>query len=60
MVDITIDEVGNVVKLSSVQGLGPRIDNVVLAGVQKWRYAPATLNGAPVESEQDVIFYYKH
>lgn len=60
VIDITIDEVGRVVKLSLVQGLGPSIDDVVLAGIQNWRYVPATLNGAPVESEQEVIFYYKH
>jgi TonB family protein len=57
VVEITIDEQGNVVEAKVLQGLAPLVDQRVLAAVEKWHFAPATRNGAPIPSKQDVHYH---
>jgi len=58
IVEITIDILGNVVGTKLLQGIGYRVDDVVLATVQKWRFRPATEDGAAIPSQQDVHFHF--
>jgi periplasmic protein TonB len=59
ILDAVIDDQGNITKLTLVQGLGPSIDEVVIATVQQWHYTPAKRNGTPVPSEQELHFHYE-
>jgi len=58
IVEITIDILGNVVGTKLLQGIGYGVDDVVLATVQKWRFRPATEDGAAIPSQQDVHFHF--
>jgi protein TonB len=40
-------------------GLGPAIDENVIATVQQWTFHPATKDGQPVASEQELHFHYE-
>lgn len=59
IVEITIDETGAVVGQAVVQSLGAAIDNQVLAAVERWRFRPATRDGVPIPSKQDVVYHFK-
>jgi len=59
VVEITIDETGAVVDTAVVQSLGPVIDSQVLAAVEHWRFRPATRDGVPIPSKQDVVYHFK-
>jgi TonB family protein len=56
VVDVDVDEVGQVVKETLVKGLGNQLDAMVLDIVKTWRFQPAKINGKPVASEAEVIF----
>jgi protein TonB len=59
IVEITIDEAGNVVAQSVVQSMGAAIDTQVLSAVSHWRFRPATRDGVPIPSKQDVVYHFK-
>jgi hypothetical protein len=59
VIEITIDERGDIVKKTVLQSLGPDIDSKCLAALDSWRFQPATRNGAPIPSKQDAIFPFK-
>jgi TonB family protein len=59
VIEITIDERGEIVNKKVLQSLGPEIDNKCLAALENWRFHPATHNGAPIPSKQDAIFPFK-
>ena len=59
VIEITIDESGEIVRKTVLQSLGPMIDNQCLAALENWRFQPATRNGAPIASKQDAIFPFK-
>jgi TonB family protein len=59
IIEITIDERGQIVRKTVLQSLGPEIDNKCLAALENWRFQPATHNGAPIPSKQDAIFPFK-
>jgi TonB family protein len=59
VVEITIDEAGNIVSKAIVQSLGPAIDAKVLAALENWRFRPATRDGVPIPSKQDVVYHFK-
>jgi TonB family protein len=59
VVEITIDENGNIVARTVVQSLGPAIDVKVLAALENWRFRPATRDGVPIPSKQDVVYHFK-
>jgi TonB family protein len=56
VVDVNVDELGQVVKETLVKGLGNELDRMVLGIVKTWRFEPAKVNGKPVASEAEVIF----
>jgi protein TonB len=58
IIEITIDEQGNVVEAFVEQGLGPVVDAKVLTAVRDWRFRPATKNGIAIASKQDVYYHF--
>ena len=58
VVEITIDEAGNIVESKVVQSLGPQIDQKVLAAVLRWQFQPATRDGSAIASKQDVYYHF--
>jgi hypothetical protein len=56
VIEITIDERGEIVRKIVLHSLGPEIDSKCLAALDNWHFHPATRNGAPVASKQDAIF----
>jgi TonB family protein len=58
VVEITIDDKGNIVSKQVVKSFSPEIDSKVLAALQNWRFVPATRNGVPIASKQDVHYHF--
>lgn len=58
IVEVTINENGNVVQKVVVQSLTPAIDGKVLEALDNWRFRPATRNGVPIASKQDVYYHF--
>jgi protein TonB len=59
VVDVVIDATGRVAKFTMTRGLGHGVDETVLAAIQQWTFQPATRNGVPVASEQELLFHYE-
>jgi periplasmic protein TonB len=59
IVDIVIDPNGHIAKFTMQRGLGHGVDETVLATIQQWTFQPATRNGIPVSSEQELLFHYE-
>jgi hypothetical protein len=59
VIEITIDERGEIVNKTVLQSLGPEIDARCLAALDGWHFHPATHNGAPIPSKQDTVFPFK-
>ena len=59
VVEITIDAEGNVISKSVLQSLGPSIDGEVLNALDSWHFRPATRDGTPIASKQDVVYHFK-
>jgi TonB family protein len=58
VVEITIDEQGSIVQKVVLQSLGPAVDEKVLAALERWHFAPASKNGVPIPSKQDVYYHF--
>jgi len=58
VVEVTIDVAGNIIRKKILQSLGHGVDEKVLAVLDNWRFRPATINGMPVASRQDVHFHF--
>ena len=39
--------------------LGPALDGKVLAALENWHFHPATRDGVPIPSKQDVVYHFK-
>jgi periplasmic protein TonB len=59
ILDIVIDATGKISDLKITSGLGHGIDETVIATVQQWTFHPATRNGEPIASEQELHFHYE-
>lgn len=59
VVEITIDQRGEIVRKMVLQSLGPKLDEKVLAALEKWHFHPATRNGVAIASKQDAIFHFR-
>jgi protein TonB len=59
VLDALIDDQGHITKLSVTKSLGPNVDQQVIATVQTWTFTPATRNGTPIASEQELLFHYE-
>ena len=58
IVEVTIDEHGNVTETRVVQSLQPEIDDKVIATLRNWRFRPAKVDGVAISSRQDVHFHF--
>ena len=58
ILNAVIDEHGTISDLTVVSGLSADVNDQVLAIVRNWSYTPATRNGIPVVSEQELRFHY--
>jgi TonB family protein len=58
IVEITIDEHGNVVEERLLTGVDPGVDEKVIAALKNWHFRPATNDGVPIPSKQDVHFHF--
>ncbi|HKU27271.1 MAG TPA: energy transducer TonB [Candidatus Sulfotelmatobacter sp.] len=59
VIEITIDERGEIVNKVVLHSLGPDIDGKCLAALENWHFHPATRNGSPIPSKQDAIFPFR-
>lgn len=59
IMDVVIDEHGRISELTLVHGLGGSIDSAVVATVREWTFNPATRDGKPIPSEQEILLYYE-
>jgi TonB family protein len=59
VIEITIDERGEIVRKTVLQSLGSFIDDKCLAALENWHFVPAMHNGSPIPSKQDAIFPFK-
>jgi len=58
VVEVTIDERGNVVELKLIRGIGYGIEERVLATLKRWHFRPASRDGATIASQHIVTFHY--
>lgn len=58
VLDITIDPTGQVADLQILQKLGFGVDDDVADTVRTWKFSPATQDGVPVASVQELHFHY--
>jgi TonB family protein len=58
IVEVTIDAQGRVIETRLLQGLGYGIEDKVISTLHNWRFRPATKDGVPIPSKQDVYFRF--
>jgi TonB family protein len=58
IVEVTIDQQGNVVETKLIQGIGYGIEDRVLATLRQWRFRPASKDGMTIASQHIVHFHY--
>ena len=59
VLEIVIDATGKISDIQLASGLGHGVDDAVIAVVRQWTYQPATKDGKPIPSEQELRFYYE-
>jgi TonB family protein len=59
IVEVTIDDKGNIIQKTVIESLSPAIDAKVLAALESWRFLPATRNGVAIPSKQDVYYHFR-
>lgn len=58
VVEVTIDEQGNVTETRILQSLQQDIDEKIISTLKGWRFRPATVDGLAISSRQDVHFHF--
>ncbi len=58
IIEITIDDKGNVVGMKVLKPSGLGVEERVLAVLRNWRFRPATRDGVAIASQQDVYFHF--
>jgi hypothetical protein len=59
VIELTINERGDIVDKKVLASLGSEIDDKCLAALEGWHFHPATRNGAPIPSKYDYIVPFK-
>ena len=59
VIEITIDERGEIIHKVVLHSLGADIDSKCLVALENWHFQPATRNGTPIASKQDAIFPFR-
>jgi len=60
IIEISIDEQGNVIGTKLIRGLTPVIDEKCLVTASKLHYRPATSDGVPIPSKSQHYWHYPH
>jgi len=58
IVEVTIDEQGNVIGTRVLQTVGFGLDQIIVETLRQWRYIPAKVDGVAVASREDVHFHF--
>jgi protein TonB len=58
VLDVTIDPTGNVADLQILRSLGYGVEGKIVDTVRTWKFQPATKDGVPVASVQELHFHY--
>ncbi len=58
VVEVTIDEKGDVVATRVLQSVGFGLDEIVVDTLRHWRFIPAKVDGIAVASREDVHFHF--
>jgi len=58
IVEITIDDQGNVIATQLLQSLAPAVDSRVIEALQMAHFIPAKRNGVSIPSKQDVYYHF--
>lgn len=58
VIEVTIDSQGNVVATRVVQSIREDVDEKIVASIRQRHYQPATVDGTPVASHQDIHFHF--
>ncbi len=58
IVEVTIDEKGNVIGTRVLQTVGFGLEQVIVETLRQWRYIPAKVDGISVASREDVHFHF--
>jgi TonB family protein len=58
VVEVTISAQGEVVDARVLESVGYGIEGLALATVRQWRFRPATKDGEPIPSRQDIYFHF--
>jgi TonB family protein len=58
VIEITIDERGNIVQKNLLQSLNAEVDRKVLAALEDWHFLPATRDGVAIPSKEDVYYHF--
>jgi periplasmic protein TonB len=58
VVDVTIDPSGKVAELAVLHSIGYGIDSSVIGTLKTWTFRPATKDGAPIASVQELHFHF--
>ena len=58
VVEVTIDEQGNVIETKLIRGIGYGIEDRVLATLRQWHFRPASKDGVTIASQHIVTFHY--
>jgi TonB family protein len=59
VVEITIDERGEIVRKTIIHSMGAKLDEKFLAALDSWHFHPAMHNGTAIPSKQDAIFHFR-
>lgn len=59
IIEITIDEAGTIIDKRVLHSMSPAIDQKVLLALESWHFHPATRDGIPIPSKQDVHYHFK-
>ena len=58
VVDVTIDPTGKVADLAVLHTLGYGIESSVIGTLKTWTFRPATKDGTPIASVQELHFHF--
>lgn len=58
VVEVAINEKGDVVETRVLKSLGFGLDDVIVDTLRRWRYQPAKVDGRAVASKHDVYFHF--
>jgi protein TonB len=58
VLDVTIDSKGKIADLEVLRSLGYGIESSVVSTVRTWTFRPATKDGVPIASVQELHFHY--